>query len=277
LRAGDWELRPFLRRLFTDPRFYREEIVGARVLSPLEFMAGSARRADVGASAVVIGAGASLLGQRLYHPPSVKGWDEGWAWISTSTLMQRGNLAGFLLGVVRLDEVTSVADVEAEMAADAARESAARATSMEGGAMQDGEAGDRPMKDAAEEPAMRPAADAPADAKPKPKPKPRAGSASMELLRRADTAGWLPTYNLRLRLQRNGAVTDAEIVDRLLADLLAVRAAQDTRGRLLEYLSGERAKHGIEPGLLLESDREAERILRRLAHLILSLPEAQLG
>jgi hypothetical protein len=37
------------------------------------------------------------LGQTPFAPPSVKGWDGGKAWISTSTLLLRYNLAGALV------------------------------------------------------------------------------------------------------------------------------------------------------------------------------------
>src|SRR5258707_11922983 len=44
LRAQNYELRPFLKKLFLDPAFYREEILGARVQGPVEFLVGMSRR-----------------------------------------------------------------------------------------------------------------------------------------------------------------------------------------------------------------------------------------
>jgi hypothetical protein len=37
------------------------------------------------------------LGQELFNPPNVKGWDGGAAWISTNTLLNRHNLALMLV------------------------------------------------------------------------------------------------------------------------------------------------------------------------------------
>ena len=37
------------------------------------------------------------MGQILFAPPSVKGWDGGRAWISTSTLLFRYNFANYLI------------------------------------------------------------------------------------------------------------------------------------------------------------------------------------
>jgi hypothetical protein len=38
-----------------------------------------------------------LMGQNIFMPPSVKGWDGGRAWINTSTLFVRQNILAFLL------------------------------------------------------------------------------------------------------------------------------------------------------------------------------------
>jgi hypothetical protein len=46
---------------------------------------------------------------------------------------------------------------------------------------------------------------------------------------------------------------------------------------LQAFLASERKERKIADGKLLDRGGESERILRRLAHLILSLPEAQLG
>ncbi len=275
LRRCEFRIQPFLQKLFTDPRFYRDEIVGARVLSPIEYMVGTARRLNVEAPPAVLGAGAALLGQRVFSPPSVKGWDEGHAWISTSSFMQRGNLSGFLLGVVKLKDVMSTADVEAQMAAEGEPpmrgDDAMQPPPGEGGAPP----GPRP--DGVPPPPR--AEGMPSDVK-KPAAKPKGGKAggpAFDILRRIENSGWYPALNLRVRMEKAGARTDSEIVDRMLDDLLAIRAPDDTRARMREYLATERTQRKLEEGKFLESGGEAERVLRRLAHLILSLPEAQLG
>jgi len=44
-----------------------------------------------------------LMGQDLFQPPNVKGWDGGRAWINTSTLFVRQNVAVYLLTGKRPD------------------------------------------------------------------------------------------------------------------------------------------------------------------------------
>ena len=41
--------------------------------------------------------GSADLGQALFEPPNVKGWDGGRAWINSSTLLGRVNLVGQVL------------------------------------------------------------------------------------------------------------------------------------------------------------------------------------
>ena len=242
LRAQNFEIKPFLTKLLLDPAFYREEILGARVLGPVEFMVGMSRRLGLDTPPLVVAAGASLLGQRVFAPPNVKGWDEGEAWITTGTLMQRGNLAGLLLGVVQIDDVIRADDADLD---------------------EPGAGDDAPMQ------RMRKPLDKQAGMK-------GAGSLAYQALRRVQDAGWAPNLNFSARLARAGAKTDAEIVGSMLDDLLAVPAPADTRERLESFLAGERVLLDKKNGQLLEAGFDAEQVLRRLAHLVLSLPEAQL-
>ncbi len=251
LRQNDFRIEPFLRKLFLDPAFYRDEVVGARVQGPVDFMVGVTRRLGIEAPPVMLGSGAALLGQRLLAPPNVKGWDEGPTWISTSSLMQRGNLAGLMLGIVRMDDVLSQADLLAK---------GAEAPSADG-TMQ------------GSEPAM---SREQMDEMAKRLKNGKKGGFAYEALRRTQDSGWAPTLNFTVRLQRLGAASDAEIVDRMLDELLAIRTPEDTRAKMLAFLTGERVQLSIREGHLLESGPAAERVLRRFAHLILSLPEAQL-
>ena len=253
LREQRFELKPFLRKLFLDPAFYREEVLGARVLGPVDFMVGMSRRLGLRTPPLVMAAGASLLGQRLFAPPNVKGWDEGEAWITTSSLMQRGNLAGLLLGVVKVDDVIRADDPDM-------LDEEAQATS------------NPPAADSMQKQPMR--ARKPLDKQAGLK---GAGSVAYQALRRVQDSGWAPNLNFSARLERSGARSDAEIVERMLDDLLAIEAPPDTRRKLRDFLANERATLSLPDGRLFDSGIQAERVLRRLAHLILSLPEAQLG
>ena len=64
----------------------------------MQWLIGSARMLGVDIPpGEVAGRMLASLGQDLFAPPNVKGWDGGTAWINTNTLMSRYNLAGFLV------------------------------------------------------------------------------------------------------------------------------------------------------------------------------------
>ena len=85
---------------------------------------------------------------------------------------------------------------------------------------------------------------------------------------------WSPTLGLSREVGR--VATSAAAVDKLLDLLLAVDAGEDTR----TYLVDEYDKKCREAGLSSRNKRNGrkrEAVLTSMAHLILSLPEAQLN
>ena len=193
--------------------------------------------------------GAGQLGQRLFDPPNVKGWEGGEAWITTSSLLARGNMAGMLLGVVHLEDVLKDENVALDGNGPSESE-------VEGGAIDD-------------ELAKRSKTD-------KKKAKPDLGP-EMGALQRLTGEFYFPRINLSARLSRWGVAKDAEIVAALADELLPVPLSAESRVALLEFLATERTALSIREGKLLDARGKSEDLLRRLAHLILSLPEAQLG
>ncbi len=91
--------------------------------------------------------------------------------------------------------------------------------------------------------------------------------------------GWprsKPRLNLSARLASAGVRRDRSIANALLALLLAVEPTREARVALREFVRREREALGIAQGALLQSPQRSEPLLRRAAHVIGSLPEAQL-
>jgi len=105
LRDSGYRIDDFLRRLFLDPEFYSERTRASRIASPLDYLVGSARRLGVAPDGSILVKGAKLLGQELFFPPSVRGWEGGWTWATGASLVLRGELAGLLLGRVSRREL----------------------------------------------------------------------------------------------------------------------------------------------------------------------------
>ena len=100
IRANKYEMRPVLHQMFTSQEFYSPTAVRTQIKSPIQWVVQTARAMETELPAKGPLAGAlKQMGQVPFYPPSVKGWDGGKAWISTSTLLTRYNLAGALLRV----------------------------------------------------------------------------------------------------------------------------------------------------------------------------------
>jgi len=97
LRANDHCIAPLLREMFLSREFYSERSIGTQIKSPVQFLAQLLRQLEVAdPPAGFPGIAQQQLGQALFAPPNVAGWDWGKAWINTNTLLTRYNLAGFI-------------------------------------------------------------------------------------------------------------------------------------------------------------------------------------
>jgi uncharacterized protein (DUF1800 family) len=281
LRAHDWEMRPVLEALFKDPDFYRPEVVGNKILGPVEFLVGISRRMGEAPPGELLVSGSTILGQSLLDPPNVKGWEEGEAWITTATFLQRGNIAGYLVQGVDPRRIRD----------DFMRD-------------------DPPAMPGPDGPGMQEMPGAPGEgtppAAPGAKPGKGQGQGQGKLGAGAMLAGlrgvrWKPTTRLREQVKAAGVKSAQEVVDHLCDRFLAVRVTDEARASLLAFLAdpttepqppadpGKKGK-GKGKGSSPEAPEDppaagettkyripTETKLRKLVHLILSLPEAQIG
>lgn len=98
LRSGNFELRPALRRLLRSEHFYDERFVGDQIKSPVVLVVGAMRSLNAPVRDLgIVNDALDLMGQNIFFPPSVKGWEGGRSWINTSTLFVRQNILTFLL------------------------------------------------------------------------------------------------------------------------------------------------------------------------------------
>jgi uncharacterized protein (DUF1800 family) len=98
LKKNYFELTPVMSVLLRSNVFHSDRAYRALVKSPTEFVVGSYKLFSLPPTDVdqpVLGA-MTRMGQRLFYPPNVKGWDGGAAWINSGTLLTRENLASTL-------------------------------------------------------------------------------------------------------------------------------------------------------------------------------------
>jgi len=113
--SGSYQIRPMLEAIFTHRSFFTDSAYHARIKSPAELVVGTLKMLQVESLDGDLPAIMARMGQNLFEPPSVKGWDSGPAWISTDTMMERFNFAARLTGE-KFDELAACASAS-ELAA----------------------------------------------------------------------------------------------------------------------------------------------------------------
>jgi hypothetical protein len=97
-RANGNNFKPLLRAMFHSEEFYAADIIRNQVKSPVQWLVGSVRVLECELPPPVVSWGIlKQLGQDLFAPPNVKGWDGGVTWITTNTLLTRYNVAQALV------------------------------------------------------------------------------------------------------------------------------------------------------------------------------------
>lgn len=96
-KAGN-EFKPVMRTMFLSEEFYRPTLIRNQVKSPVQWLVGTVRMLECELPAAPVSAALIRnLGQDLFAPPNVKGWDGGVAWITTNNLLARYNEAAMLV------------------------------------------------------------------------------------------------------------------------------------------------------------------------------------
>ena len=267
LRRNHYEIRPLLSAIFLSRDFYSAPSMATHIKGPVELAVSTYRKLGLKEVPGVpdFNDATGALGQRLFHPPTVAGWAQGRSWITPGLLLERGNFARDLLfpsinflppDRYTADETIRIVGSKIDQGLDISTATRPEGRGMGGG----GEA-------------MMSAASAMADrdedfntrygsyrgwqlATQKVKPIPRQ-------VAQVDLAGLVKAQKL---------ASTAQVVDYFLARFLSVPAHSADRARLLDFLTRELGTEQI-----AVAQTYLEEPLRLLLHLILSLPEYQLG
>jgi uncharacterized protein (DUF1800 family) len=98
IRKHNFEMRPLLREIFSSAEFYSDSAMGNQIKSPVQYLVQTSKLLNSAAPPPLAAQNAMRqMGQILFAPPNVKGWDGGKQWISTSTLLFRYNFANYLI------------------------------------------------------------------------------------------------------------------------------------------------------------------------------------
>jgi hypothetical protein len=98
IRSHNYEMRPVLREMFSSAQFFSATAMRNQIKSPVQYLIQTTKLLASNLPAPQVSQNAMRqLGQVLFAPPNVKGWDGGKSWISTSTLLFRYNFANYLI------------------------------------------------------------------------------------------------------------------------------------------------------------------------------------
>jgi uncharacterized protein (DUF1800 family) len=261
LRQANYELAPLLETIFLSRDFYSAPSVATRIKPPVELVVSTYRKLGLKEVPGVpdFNDVTEALGQKLFYPPTVAGWGNGRAWITPGLLLTRGNFVydivfpdinflppdrypggDYQIAIVN-DKLAMGFDVTSATKPDT-KEITSMSMQM---ADRDEEFNTRLASYRGWQMAIQ-----------KVKPIPR------------DTA----QVNLSGLVTKAGCRKAGQAVDHLLARFLSVPIDAGIRGQLTRFLENELGTSDLH-----EAASYMEEGLRTTLHLILSLPEYQLG
>jgi uncharacterized protein (DUF1800 family) len=91
--ANGFELRPLVRALLLRPEFYATEVRQGLVRPPTDWAVALLHHAGLHAVDLWLETRAASTGQLLFSPPNVAGWKGNSAWVTTSALSGRAEIA----------------------------------------------------------------------------------------------------------------------------------------------------------------------------------------
>jgi uncharacterized protein (DUF1800 family) len=97
-RSSGNEFKQVLKTMFLSEEFYSPTVIRNQVKSPVQWLVGSVKVLERELPPPFVSTGLTRnLGQDLFVPPNVKGWDGGVSWITTNNLLARYNEAEALV------------------------------------------------------------------------------------------------------------------------------------------------------------------------------------
>jgi uncharacterized protein (DUF1800 family) len=98
IRRHDYHIAAVLRELLASDLFFSPAARHSLIKSPVHYALGACRSLSVQPNLKALADITARLGQDLFQPPTVKGWEGGRLWITSATLLQRANFAASLTG-----------------------------------------------------------------------------------------------------------------------------------------------------------------------------------
>src|SRR5579875_402272 len=92
-RKSGYDFGALVRTMLSSNLFFSPLVYRTRIKSPVDFSLNIVRGLEGKIGTTALAQALEQLGQNLFSPPSVKGWDGGKSWLNGQTLLFRQNLA----------------------------------------------------------------------------------------------------------------------------------------------------------------------------------------
>jgi uncharacterized protein (DUF1800 family) len=92
-QKSDYDFGALVQTVLRSNLFFSPDVRRTSVKAPVDFALGIVRALEGRLGTTALAAALDELGQGVFYPPSVKGWDGGPAWLNGQTLLFRQNLA----------------------------------------------------------------------------------------------------------------------------------------------------------------------------------------
>ncbi|GIV35099.1 MAG: hypothetical protein KatS3mg031_2634 [Chitinophagales bacterium] len=102
-RNSNFEIEPMLAQLFKSDHFYEEEVISVAIKSPVDFVIGFIRESGLPYDTNVIDLAGYLtvdMGQQLFNPIDVSGWNGNRSWIDSNAITKRWSALSLYLDYV---------------------------------------------------------------------------------------------------------------------------------------------------------------------------------
>ena len=117
-RGYNFEIKPLMQEILRSAEFYSPNAIRMQIKSPVQWLVQTSKILETDMPQGIVAVNAlRQMGQMPFAPPNVKGWDGGKAWINTSTLLFRYNLANFELnnGALNVQQMQKIAGANKAM------------------------------------------------------------------------------------------------------------------------------------------------------------------
>jgi hypothetical protein len=92
-RKSGYDFGTLVKTMLSSNLFFSAQVYRTRIKSPVDFVLNIVRGLEGKIGTTALAQSLEQLGQNLFSPPSVKGWDGGRSWLNGQTLLFRQNLA----------------------------------------------------------------------------------------------------------------------------------------------------------------------------------------